>query len=75
MLELRLGDMRHTFDLSSDSTDIAISGAADAADWAMIITRRGLTPIQLDSSTVEPATFTAAIAHWRPDLVASEPAE
>ncbi|MCW2713904.1 MAG: hypothetical protein JWN88_951, partial [Frankiales bacterium] len=30
--------------------------------------RRGLGPVQVDRRVVDPAAFTQAMAHWRPDV-------
>ena len=68
-LNLRLGDMRHTFDLRGDGTTIEITGAPESGDWAMTIVRRGLSPVHLDGHTVEPRAFMAALAHWRPEVL------
>ena len=46
VLSLRLGDNRHSFDLTSEGTVIEINGDATGSDWTMVIERRGLTPAE-----------------------------
>ena len=70
VLNLRLGDMRHTFDLRGDGTTIETTGTPERGDWSMTIVRRGLSPVQVDEQSVEPAAFLAALSHWRPDVLA-----
>lgn len=67
ILNLRLGDMRHTFDLRGDGTTIEVHGSPEAGDWSMTIVRRGLSPVHLDNQSVEPIAFMEALAHWRRD--------
>ncbi|MBU1801319.1 MAG: hypothetical protein KKA97_03565, partial [Actinobacteria bacterium] len=69
VLNLRLGDMRHTFDLQGDGTVIEIGGSPEDGDWTMTIVRRGLSPVQIDDAAVDPVAFMAALAHWRPDVL------
>ena len=69
VLTLRLGDMHHKFDLNSDATAIEVSGSPDEGDWRMVFVRRGLSPVEINSRLVDPQPFTAAVGHWRPDLV------
>lgn len=69
VLTLRLGDMHHKFDLNSDATTIEVGGTPDAGDWQMVFVRQGLSPVEITSRMVEPVPFTAAVCHWRPDLV------
>ncbi len=68
-LNLRLGDMRHTFDLRSDGTAIEVAGSPRTHDWSMTIVRRGLSPVQVDDQSVEPDAFMAAVGHWRPEVL------
>ncbi len=68
-LNLRLGDMRHTFDLRGDGTAIEVTGSPERGDWTMTIVRRGLSPVHIDNQTVEPVAFMEALAHWRPDVL------
>ena len=75
VLNLRLGDMRHTFDLRGEGTTIEVSGAPESGDWTMTIVRRGLSPVQLDAESVEPAPFMAALAHWRPEVLTQAPVD
>ncbi|MDO9457399.1 MAG: hypothetical protein Q7T52_14990, partial [Nocardioides sp.] len=71
VLNIRLGDLRRTFDLSSDATVIEVRSEPTSSDWSMVFLRRGLGPLEIDRRVVDPVGFTHAVRHWRPDVVAT----
>ncbi len=67
-LKLVFGDRQHTFYLTSASTQLEMVGEPGHRGWRILILRRGMPPVVIDSRTVEPHAFTAAVRHWRPEL-------
>ena len=68
MLRLVYGENHHTFDLTSPATTIEQVGTPGQRGWQMRILRRNMSPVVVDSKTVDPRTFTEAVRQWRPDL-------
>ncbi|MGA8844996.1 MAG: hypothetical protein WB471_00080, partial [Nocardioides sp.] len=68
MLTLVFGEAKHTFDLSTDQTEVKMIEAPGDLDWAVRLVRRGLPPVEVDMSSVDPVVFTEALRQWRPEL-------
>ena len=68
VLTLVFGDAHHSFDLSTDATDLEMVGSPGDAKWAIRLLRRGLSPLEVDAGSVDPMLFTEALRQWRPDL-------
>ena len=68
MLEVVFGDNQHKFDLTSDKTVVEMEGDPGDRDWRMMLVRRGLSPVEIDASAVDPEPFTEAMRQWRPNL-------
>ncbi len=68
LLSLTFGDAHHTFDLASAATEVEMVGSPGASGWAVRLVRRGLAPIEVDTSSVDPVLFHEALRQWRPDL-------
>ena len=68
MLEVVFGDNHHKFDLTSDKTVVEMEGDPGDRDWRMMLVRRGLSPVEIDASAVDPEPFTEAMRQWRPNL-------
>ncbi len=68
VLSLTFGDAHHAFDLSSDNTEVEMVDFPGDAGWSVRLLRRGLPPIEVDTSSVDPVLFTEALRQWRPQL-------
>jgi hypothetical protein len=67
-LHLTIGENRHEFDLTSPSTQLEQVGTPDKRGWKVLVLRRNMSPVTIDSSVVDPHSFTEAVRQWRPDL-------
>ena len=56
------------FDLTSPNTKIEQSGKPGQRGWRVLILRRSMSPVTIDSRMVDPRTFMEALRQWRPDL-------
>ncbi len=68
MLSLVFGDTQHTFDLSNPTTEVEMVGAPGDSGWTIRLLRPGLSPIEVDTSSVDPIVFSESLRQWRPDL-------
>ncbi len=68
VLKVVIGDHASTFDLTSPSTQIEQVGTPGQRGWQIRILRRSMSPVEIDSKTVDPRTFVEALRQWRPDL-------
>lgn len=65
-LEVVRGSHRDVFDLTSRFTRIEVVGRPGRPGWKVLFARFGKDPLVIDSSMVDPATFTAALERNRP---------
>jgi hypothetical protein len=68
VLDVVHGDDRHRFDLTSDTVTVEVVGDPGDSEWRKLLSRRGLTPVEITSRLVDPEPFTEAVRHWRPGL-------
>ncbi len=66
-LEVRRGSRREIFDLTSRYTQIEVVGAPGRRGWKVLLGRFGRDPLVIDSSVVDPRTFTEALQRYRRD--------
>ena len=57
---------REVFDLTSRFTRLEVVGKPGRPGWKVLMARFGRDPLVIDSSMVDPATFTAALERHRP---------
>ncbi|MEQ4547454.1 MAG: hypothetical protein ABN484_07195, partial [Nocardioides kribbensis] len=67
-LEIRRSGGRQVFDLANRYTDIELLGTPGRRGWRVLIHRRGMSPVEIDSSMVDPRGFTEVLRYYRPDL-------
>ncbi len=65
---VRRGDASLTFDLSSDSLKLQITGQPGDSDWRARFYRRGLEPVDVDASMVDADAFMAQVRRYRPGV-------
>ncbi len=53
-LEIRRSGGRQVFDLANRYTDIELLGTPGRRGWRVLIHRRGMSPVEIDSSMVDP---------------------
>ncbi|UMG91107.1 hypothetical protein [Nocardioides sp. TF02-7] len=68
VLKVTFGENQHTFDLTSPSTRLEQVGTPGQRGWKVLILRRSMSPVTIDSRTVDPRTFVEALRQWRPEL-------
>ncbi len=67
-LDVVQGDARHRFDLTTEKTQIQMMGQPGDKDWQMLLARRGLSPVAIGPSEVDPEPFVEAVRQWRHDV-------
>ncbi|WP_148611922.1 hypothetical protein [Nocardioides rubriscoriae] len=65
-LEVVRGQQREVFDLTSRFTRMEVVGKPGRRGWKVLMARFGRDPLVIDSSMVDPASFTAALERHRP---------
>ncbi|MFC7501243.1 hypothetical protein, partial [Nocardioides sp. GCM10030258] len=68
LLKVTVGDTSSRFDLTSPNTKIEQTGSAGQRNWRVLILRRSMSPVAIDSRMVDPHTFMEALRQWKPDL-------
>jgi hypothetical protein len=68
ILKVTRGDMNSRFDLTSPSTQLEMVGTPGHRNWRLLIIRRSMSPVVIDSKTVDARSFTEAVRQWRPEL-------
>lgn len=58
----------HRFDLREASTRLEVVGSPSDASWSVSFLRRGLSPITIDASMVDPYDFMTRLRAYRPEL-------
>jgi len=67
-LEISRQGGRMVFDLVSTYTPIQVIGQPGSKKWKVLFQRRGMTPVVVDSSMVDPHDFMRVLRFFRPDL-------
>jgi hypothetical protein len=67
-LEISRQGGRMVFDLASTYTPIQVIGRPGSKKWKVLFQRRGMTPVVVDSSMVDPQDFMRVLRFFRPDL-------
>lgn len=67
-LEVRRGERREVFDLTSHYARVEVVGTPGRRGWKVLFGRFGRDPFVVDGSMVDPAAFTAALQQHRPGL-------
>ena len=65
-LEVVRGNQREVFDLTSRFTRIEVVGRPGRPGWKVLMARFGRDPLVIDSSMVDPTSFTSALERHRP---------
>lgn len=63
---IRRGDASLSFDLTSDSLKFEITGQPGDSDWRVRFYRRGMQPVDVDATMVDPDAFMAQLDRYRP---------
>ncbi|MCX6398969.1 MAG: hypothetical protein NTX33_03420, partial [Propionibacteriales bacterium] len=68
LLKVTVGDTNSRFDLTSPNTKIEQTGTAGQRNWRILVLRRSMSPVAIDSRMVDAHTFLEALRQWKPDL-------
>lgn len=68
VVQVRRGDQALTFDLTSETTRLEVSGDTDDTHWRVRFYRRALDPFDVDATMVDPEEFMAVLRRYRPGL-------
>jgi hypothetical protein len=67
-LEISRQGGRMVFDLASTYTDIQVVGRPGSKKWKVLFVRRGMSPVVIDGTMVDPVDFMRVLKFFRPDL-------
>lgn len=63
---IRRGDASLSFDLTSSSLKFEVTGRPGDSDWRVRFYRRGMQPVDVDATMVDPDAFMAQLDRYRP---------
>lgn len=67
-LEVVRGESRHVFDLASPSCAVDVIGLPGDRGWRVLFRRRGIGPLVVDATMVDPSTFMRMLHRHRPEV-------